>query len=60
MKAVRATGAAALITTEKDAANLSRAALSLAAPTPIYALEIGIEIEDPAPLWTIIGALTSR
>ncbi len=60
VKAVRATGAAALITTEKDAANLSRAALSLAAPTPIYALEIGIELEDPAPLWTLIGALTSR
>jgi tetraacyldisaccharide 4'-kinase len=43
-------GAPALITTEKDAMNLPDDALDLIAPTPLYYLEIGVEVEDGARL----------
>jgi tetraacyldisaccharide 4'-kinase len=39
-------GATALITTEKDAMNLPDGVVDLIAPTPIYYLEIGVEVED--------------
>jgi len=40
-------GAEALITTEKDSANLPADALELLAPYPVYFVEIEAELEDP-------------
>lgn len=64
VKALKSTGAEALVTTEKDAANLSPAALGMAAPVPVYALRIGIEIDDADGLIErilgTIGAALSR
>jgi tetraacyldisaccharide-1-P 4'-kinase len=41
-----ARGATALATTQKDAINLCETAADLAAPLPLYWLEIGIRIES--------------
>jgi tetraacyldisaccharide 4'-kinase len=41
-----ATGAEALVTTEKDAINLPEGAAALVAPLPLRWLKIGIEIEN--------------
>jgi hypothetical protein len=40
-----ASGATALVTTQKDSINLCEGAAELAAPLPLYWLEIGIRIE---------------
>jgi hypothetical protein len=42
----RLSGAEALITTEKDMANLSSEALKGVGPLKIHGLEIGIEVDD--------------
>jgi 3-deoxy-D-manno-octulosonic-acid transferase len=42
----RQQGAQALVTTEKDAANLCAGCLRTVAPLPVYTLEIGIEFEN--------------
>lgn len=46
----RAAGAEALVTTEKDALNLCDDAPALVAPLKLYALKIGIEIENEEEL----------
>lgn len=53
-------GAEALVTTTKDVANLPRGAVELMAPLPIYALEIGIEIEQREQLLEFAGRLASQ
>ena len=46
----RQQSAQALVTTEKDAANLCAGCLNTVAPLPLYMLEIGIEVEDGVAL----------
>ncbi len=53
-------GAQALVTTEKDVANLGRARALLNAPLPIYALEIAIEILERDRLMTWAGEALER
>ncbi len=47
--------AEALIVTEKDVANFCKGATELLAPIPVYALQIGIEVEDGQRLLDLIG-----
>ena len=57
MRRAKAEGAEAVVTTEKDVANLSVNALKLLAPLPVYALEIGIEVDDPAGLMELLNTV---
>ncbi len=48
-------GVEALVTTEKDLANLCKGASELVAPLRIYALVIGVEVEDGDRLLQLIA-----
>jgi tetraacyldisaccharide 4'-kinase len=50
-----ACGAAALVTTQKDAVNVCESAADLVAPLPLYWLEIGIAIEREEEFMRAIG-----
>ena len=54
----RRSGAHALVTTEKDAVNLSEFADELVAPLPIYWLQVSMAIEREDELWQIISRLS--
>lgn len=49
-RAAREAGVEAIVTTEKDVPNLPAGAQDLLAPLPLYAVEIGIEVDDPGVL----------
>ncbi len=59
-RSARAGGSEALVTTEKDGANISSAVLAMAGDLPVYALEIGIVLDNPEGLLELVPGLRSR
>jgi tetraacyldisaccharide 4'-kinase len=53
----RRSGADALVTTEKDAVNLSELADELVAPLPLYWLQVSLAIDREDELWEIIARI---
>jgi 3-deoxy-D-manno-octulosonic-acid transferase len=56
----RHAGAQAVVTTEKDVANLCPNAFALFSPLPVYALEIDIELDDPDGFLDLLTSILSR
>jgi tetraacyldisaccharide 4'-kinase len=50
----RHSGAHAVVITQKDVPNLCPDAIDLMAPLGLYALDIGLELEDPGPLFGLL------
>ncbi len=56
----RHSGAQAVVTTQKDVANLYPGAGAMFSPLPVYALEIGVELDKPDEFLDLVSPILTR